>query len=82
MIGLPSLLYGENPIAILNSLCGNTVQELKNQVVEKLGKAYGIGDIFTLEELGLQGWPLNASGKVMKHVLKEVVADYMKGRGD
>lgn len=82
MIGLPSPLYGENPIAILSSLCGNTVPELKSQVIEKLGKAYEIGDIFTLKELGFQEWPLNASGKVMKNVLKEVVVKYLEGRGN
>lgn len=80
MIGIPSPLYGENPTAILSSLCGNTVQELKTQVVEKLGKAYEIGDIFTLEELGMQEWPLNASGKIIKHVLKEVVVKYLEKR--
>lgn len=61
-------------------MCENTIQELKSQVVEKLGRSYEIGDVFTLKELGLQGWPLNASGKVMKHVLKEVVAKYLEKR--
>lgn len=42
------------------------------------GKDYALGGVVELPDLGLEAFPLNATGKVMKIKLQELVAQYLQ----
>jgi hypothetical protein len=46
-------------------------------VVEHLGPDYPISKVFTLQELGMQKFPVNVTGKVMKIELRKAVEDLL-----
>lgn len=54
-------------------MADTTPQKLQALVVEHLGPDYPIGKVFTLEELGMQEFPVNVTGKVMKIELRQAV---------
>lgn len=54
-----------------------TPEKLQNLVVEHLGPDYPISRVFTLQELGMQEFPVNVTGKVMKIELRKAVEDLL-----
>ena len=57
----------------MSNLTGTTSQRLQDLVVEHLGPDYPISRVFTLQELNMQGFPVNVTGKVMKIELRKAV---------
>lgn len=77
VLGIQDKVLGQVPFAVAQSLNGKTVEEVKQQVVDVVGKDYAIAGISTLDELGLSAFPLNATGKVLKRELEGPVLQYM-----
>ncbi|KAI5203087.1 acetyl-CoA synthetase-like protein [Aureobasidium subglaciale] len=73
IFGLPNVQLGEEVVAVVSSMMGIKPQKLKDLIVEHLGPDYAIGKVFTLQELGMQEFPVNVTGKVMKIELRKVV---------
>lgn len=48
-------------------------ESLKHLVVQHLGPDFAVGKVFTLRELGLDGFPVNVTGKIMKIELRRAV---------
>jgi len=72
VIGVPNHEFGEVPVAIVRSLESITDPEaVKRIVLEKLGPDYALEDIVALPDLGYENFPLNATGKVVKHELRQ-----------
>lgn len=46
------------------------------KLVEHLGSGYTLAAVLTLEELGIDRYPVTAAGKVRKNILKELVSQH------
>ncbi|KAM3422737.1 4-coumarate--CoA ligase-like 2 [Cercospora zeina] len=69
---------GQVPFAVVEALHGKTAEEVKMQVVAMFGKDYALEGVVTLQELGLDSWPLNATGKIMKLDLLARVEEFLE----
>lgn len=58
-------------------MAGTTLEKLQNLAVEHLGPDYPISKVFTLHELGMQKFPVNVTGKVMKIELRKAVENLL-----
>ncbi|KAI4731851.1 acetyl-CoA synthetase-like protein [Aureobasidium sp. EXF-10728] len=77
IFGLPNPKLGEEAVAVVADMTGTTSQRLQDLVVEHLGPDYPISKVFTLKELGMQKFPINVTGKVMKIELRKAVEDML-----
>lgn len=69
VIGVPDEIAGEVPIAVVSL-------PTKAQVAERasdMGLRYTLDSVYTLEELGLKGFPMTKTGKIRKDELKKAV---------
>ncbi|THY12368.1 acetyl-CoA synthetase-like protein [Aureobasidium pullulans] len=73
VIGLPNQRLGTEIVAVVSNVPKASPQELKNLVVEHLGPDYALSKVFALQELGMQEFPVNVTGKVMKIELRKAV---------
>ena len=65
-------------MAVLESLNGRTEEDVKEQVLETFGKDYALEDVVILAQLGMERWPLNATGKIMKLELAPKIAQFLR----
>lgn len=72
-MGLPDDIAGEVPVAVVQSLMSSTKTDIM-RLVAHLGPSHALASVITLEELGINQYPLTAAGKVRKNVLKELIA--------
>jgi acyl-coenzyme A synthetase/AMP-(fatty) acid ligase len=77
IFGLPNPKLGEEVVAVVLDITGTTPQRLQDLVVEHLGPDYPISKVFTLQELGMQKFPVNVTGKVMKIELRKAIGDLL-----
>lgn len=80
VIAWPHPVLGQEPLVVLKALNGKTEDEIKQQVLDMFGKEYALGPVTTLEQLGRQGFPLNATGKIIKRDVLEWVKEYYDQR--
>lgn len=81
MIGVPHIDYGEVPVAIVkdpNHAADSS--EIKKVVADKLGTDYALHDVVALEQIGMDAWPLNPTGKIGKHELKSAYLELSRKR--
>lgn len=69
VVGVPHPILGQAPCAVVKSLGSNTKEAVKKHVLEIFGPDYALGDVLTLEELALEDFPVNATGKILKREL-------------
>lgn len=79
VLAYPHRELGEEPLAVLKDLGGKTEQEIMDRVVQVLGPDFALGKVVTLEQLGLEAFPLNATGKVVRLELLETAKGYFEG---
>lgn len=77
VVGVPHPTLGHEPIAVVKSLGCKSGDEAKQHVVEVFGRDFTLGSVVTLQDLGLETFPLNATGKVMKTALQKNVVQYL-----
>ncbi|KUJ19720.1 AMP-binding enzyme family protein-like protein [Mollisia scopiformis] len=77
VVGVPDNIAGEVPVAVVQSLMSRTKAEIMH-LVQPLGQSYSLAAIVTLEELGIEKYPLTSAGKVRKNVLKELLVKYFE----
>ncbi|KAG9646068.1 hypothetical protein KCV04_g3495, partial [Aureobasidium melanogenum] len=77
VFGLPNPKLGEEAVAVVSDMTGTTRERLQDLAVEHLGPDYPISKVFTLQELGMQKFPVNVTGKVMKIELRKAVEDLL-----
>ncbi|KAG9637989.1 hypothetical protein KCU95_g16596, partial [Aureobasidium melanogenum] len=77
IFGLPDPKLGEEAVAVVSDMTGTTRERLQDLAVEHLGPDYPISKVFTLQELGMQNFPVNVTGKVMKIELRKAVEDLL-----
>lgn len=76
VIAWPHPVLGQEPLVVVKALNGTTEEDIKQRVLEMFGKDYAVGPVITLEQLGKEEFPLNATMKVMKTELLKLVKDY------
>lgn len=50
------------------------IQDVNNVIEAQLESQYVLNAVYSLTELGFDAWPVNATGKILKRILKEAVA--------
>ena len=77
MVGVPSLQWGESPVAFVVQRAGNEISAaaLREWMNARVGKTQRLADLICVEEL-----PRNALGKILKRELRErYVTEHSKG---
>ncbi|CAK1361817.1 4-coumarate--CoA ligase 2 [Cercospora beticola] len=77
VLAWPHATLGQVPFAVVEDLHGKTAEDVKSQVLTMFGKDYALEGVVTLRQLGLNSWPLNATGKLMKLELMPKVEEYL-----
>lgn len=80
MVGVPSSMAGQLAVAVVKLPRGTT----KVHVAEKaraLGPKYALNAVHTLEELGLDSFPVTSLGKPKKGVLAKAVVAFRSAKG-
>ena len=74
-MGLPDEEQGSVPVAVvkLDGITRTAKSALAESVASSLGKEYCLTQIYTLQELGLQNFPVNASGKIARRELLQII---------
>lgn len=62
-------VLGEEPVAVVQDLNGHSRDEAMDAIVDRLGPESELGGVATLGKLGLEDFPLNSTGKIMKRYL-------------
>ena len=79
VIGLPSPMNGEVPYPIVERLPeGVSEGEMREFFVNTVGANFGLGAVLTLGQLGMEGWPLTTTGKVLKWELECAALKYLQ----
>lgn len=73
VIGVPHPILGQAPCVVVKSLGPTTKEAVRNHVLEIFGPDYALGDVLTLKELGLEDFPINITGKILKRELLDLV---------
>lgn len=78
VVGIPDVIAGEVPVAIIKGEHGSSFQEVHERTAKKLGDAFVIEDMILLKDLGISDFPKTPSGKVKKNELRDLVVKYLE----
>ncbi|KAK3386395.1 hypothetical protein B0T20DRAFT_491713, partial [Sordaria brevicollis] len=79
VIGIPSPMHGEMPYVIVERFPENvTAADISETFLQMAGSGFSLGDVITLEELGMKAWPLTITGKMQRHQLQKAAVAYLK----
>lgn len=53
------------------------MEQIEQRVLDLFGKDYALGGVATLQQLGLDDFPLNSTGKIMKLTLEAAVEKHL-----
>ncbi|KAF7195640.1 4-coumarate--CoA ligase 1 [Pseudocercospora fuligena] len=83
VLAWPHEVLGQVPVAVVKDLegSGKNEDEVKKEVMDKFGKDYALEHVVGLKQLGLEAFPLNATGKIMKSELVPSLKEYLEGKG-
>lgn len=75
-------MHGEVPYAVLERFPeGVTESDVREIVVNEIGSTYSLGGALSLEQLGMEGWPMTATGKISKLDLQRAAFQWVMGQG-
>ncbi|KAF5024213.1 hypothetical protein F66182_3727 [Fusarium sp. NRRL 66182] len=74
VVGVPDDLAGQVPVAVVAMPEGMTKAQVSKESTS-VDRRYALDSVYTLEELGLDRFPLTALGKVKKQELKTLVLE-------
>lgn len=77
---MPHPVLGQEPFAVVQSLGERSKDGVRQHILELFGKDYALAGVASLDELGLESFPLNATGKVMKIELQKLVERYLQNK--
>ena len=49
-------------------------------MVRELGQDYTLAEVYDLRELGMDEWPINTMGKIVKLDLRRALEEYQRSR--
>ncbi|KAI1341227.1 acetyl-CoA synthetase-like protein [Xylariaceae sp. FL0016] len=75
VIGISDHVAGQLPVAVIKAPASVSKRTVAARATN-LGKNYVLAAIYTLEDLGLAGFPATISGKVRKQELKKIVESH------
>ena len=72
-------MHGEVPYPILERLPeGVRPGDMNEYFINTVGSSFSLGTILTLAQLGMESWPLTASGKLLKRELECAAVEYIR----
>lgn len=77
VVALPHPTLGAEPLVVVDDLRGKTEREVRDEVLSRFNEAYTLGPVMTLKQLGLEAFPLNTTGKIMKIELLQRAKDVL-----
>ncbi|KAK4505726.1 hypothetical protein PRZ48_003691 [Zasmidium cellare] len=80
VVAWPHAVLGQEPLVVVKGLNGKTEEGVRERVVKMFGRDYAVGDVLTLGQLGREEFPLNATGKIIKRDVVELVKSYYDKR--
>ncbi|KAK5683456.1 hypothetical protein LTS10_004989 [Elasticomyces elasticus] len=78
VIATPHPQLGQEPFAILKARSSKSEEEIKMHVVTMFGRDYSLAGVASLEDLGLQDFPLNSTAKILKFELQQKLEEFRK----
>ncbi|KAH7311552.1 hypothetical protein B0I35DRAFT_357824 [Stachybotrys elegans] len=72
VVGVPDAVAGQVPVAIVNLSPAVSKEDIAKAAAD-IGSVYILDSIYTLEELGMERFPLTALGKMKKGMLRDAV---------
>nr|POF14145.1 4-coumarate--coa ligase-like 7 [Quercus suber] len=78
VVGIASPVLGQEAFAVLQSFAGVTEDDIKKHIVKSFGSDYALAGAKTLQDLGMEQFPLNATGKIMKIILAKAVEERLQ----
>lgn len=73
VVGVPHPVLGQAPYAVVKHLGPSTKDAVRKHILDIFGPDYALGDVLTLEELGMEDFPTNATGKILKRELLDLI---------
>jgi hypothetical protein len=77
IIGTPHATLGQEPFGIVEDLKGKSIEQIKAHVITMCGPDWQLGGAVELKGLGLESFPINSTGKIMKTKLLRPVTEYI-----
>lgn len=77
VIGIPHLVLGQEPFAIVRNFNGRTTKDLEAHVEETFVSDSRLGGAVQLIDLGLESFPVNVAGKIHRLNLESSVAEHL-----
>jgi hypothetical protein len=78
VVGKSHPTLGQEPIVILESFNGKSAEDLVGRVIEMFGPDWQLGGVVEMRALGIESFPLNATGKIQKSEIIPLVDEYMQ----
>lgn len=66
VVPVPLQTLGHVPFAVISSFAGKSKQEIVDNNLQVFGDAYALADVVELKGLGIDAWPINAAGKLLR----------------
>ena len=84
MVGVPDEIAGEVPLAVIQPLAPGPppYEKMQELVLQTLGPACVPTMYITLQEIGLEAFPMTTSGKVRKDELKRILLKHLSTRSN
>lgn len=77
VVAVPSPTLGNQPFAVVNNLNGRLSDQINTEVKWLLGEDYGLAGVVTLEQIGLDAFPVNATHKIVKFEVQKAVLRFL-----
>ncbi|KAI4598811.1 putative NRPS-like protein biosynthetic cluster [Pestalotiopsis sp. 9143b] len=77
VVAVPSPTLGTQPFAVVNNLNGRLSDQINTEVKWLLGEDYGLAGVVTLEQIGLDAFPVNATHKIVKFEVQKAVLRFL-----
>ncbi|KAF2209147.1 hypothetical protein CERZMDRAFT_47840 [Cercospora zeae-maydis SCOH1-5] len=81
VVAISHSAHGSRPVAVVETLGGSSPRTVMDYVQQTLGCRYALVGLFTLDDIGLRRFPLNAARKVVRSVLQEAVMSHIHVQG-
>ena len=78
VVGLSTAMHQDIPFVVLRQLpTGVTEADIREHCINELNASYSLGGVLSLEQLGMEFWPLTPIGKIEKRELKRAALNYV-----
>ena len=80
VLAVPHSTHGSDIFAVLSKLDGQHPHDIEAHVERTFGKHYTLSSVLTLQDIGLEEFPVNQTYKVIKPDVQKAVIRYLCSR--